>query len=203
MAAITSMIVAGAVVGGVGMQAYGASQSSKAAKQQAQAAAAVAAQEKIQNELRLKNMQLEASRRQRETIRTNQRARSMSLATATAQGAAGPGSSGLQGAYGQTSGATNNSLLGIEQSLELAQLTAQSNDLISAQRVNQANASSLAATGAGWSSLGGSVVSAAGSMGRLSGGFGSGANYGAAPTSYASPYANPMSGSFSSSQAIW
>jgi uncharacterized protein (DUF2336 family) len=181
LAAITTAVVVGATVAGTAMQGYGAYQGSKAAKKNAQAQQAIAEQERIQNELRMKNMQLEAGRKQREIIRSSQRARAMSLATATAQGAAGDGSSALGGAYGQTSGATQNSLLGINQALQLGYLTADSNNIISGERVNMADASSMAATAQGWSSFGSSLASSAQGLGRLSGGMNFGANYGSQP----------------------
>jgi hypothetical protein len=61
-------------------------------------------------------MEIDAKRQQLEVIRNQQRGRALGLTTATAQGA-GKGS-GLQGAYGQISGASGVNLLGIQQNLQ-------------------------------------------------------------------------------------
>lgn len=172
----TSMIIAGAAVAGVGMQAYGMNQSSKASKQMAQAQAAQAAEEQKMNELRRQQMELENTRRAREQIRSGQKARSLALTTATAQGAAGPGSSALGGAYGQISGGMNTNLGSLSQAYDMGMQSFDINNTISGLRGQMAGYSSDLATAQGWSALGGSVASLGSAFGRIGGGVGASAN---------------------------
>jgi hypothetical protein len=168
------MIVGGAAIAGVGMQGYGAMKGSKAAKQQAAAAQAQAAEEMRLNALRRQQMELENQRKQREQIRSGQRARALALTTSTAQGASGAGSSALGGAYGQISGGLQNNLLGLNQAHQMGILSFGINDNISGIRQQMAGYQSDMATAQGWSSFGGSLMGAASTMGRIGGNLGGG-----------------------------
>jgi hypothetical protein len=69
--------------------------------------------------LRERQMNLQAMRERRETVRTAMQARSMALATTTAQGAASQGTSALGGAYGQIQGEAGRQILAINQNQEI------------------------------------------------------------------------------------
>jgi hypothetical protein len=69
--------------------------------------------------LRERQMNLQAQRERRETIRQAMLARSTALATTTAQGASAPGSSALGGAYGQITGEAGRQTLSINQNQEI------------------------------------------------------------------------------------
>jgi hypothetical protein len=88
-------------VGGLQDQGYAVSQEVDALKQRA--------------------VNLDATRRRQEMIRQGIAARSAALTVATAQGAAGQGSSGLQGAYAQIAARTGVNVQGVTQQQRLAQ----------------------------------------------------------------------------------
>lgn len=183
-----------AAVAGVGLAAqgagsylgYGASKGQAQAQQESAAANAKIAglQQGIEAQ-KFRAMELDASRRSLESIRAGQRARASGLAAATSQGA-GSGS-GLQGGYGNISGQMGTSLVGIGQNLEIGRNIFGLNAQISEQKIAIANAGaksaqygSEAALGQGLTSFGGSLMSAAGSAGKLAGNFGGG--YSASPS---------------------
>lgn len=132
----------------------------------------IALEQKVDEQRRIK-MNLDASRMQMENLRNVQRARSQSLTAATSQGAAGSGSSGLQGAYGQikAQGAWNS--LGITQNLEIGNKVFDLNAQISQERIQQADANQKMQLGQGLSSFGSSLFGAGAAFGRLASGFGS------------------------------
>lgn len=80
----------------------------------------VEAQKKAER-LRERQMNLQAMRERRESIRQAVLARSTALATATSQGASAPGSSALGGAYGQIQGERNRQILAINQNQQIGQ----------------------------------------------------------------------------------
>src|SRR5690606_1025739 len=101
---------------GIGLTAYGVSKQMDAAESAASAQkSAIAAQQKAEN-ARQQQMNLDASRRRRESIRQSIQARAFALANATAQGA--ENSSGLEGGYGQIAGRLGTNVLGINQNQE-------------------------------------------------------------------------------------
>lgn len=165
------LILVAATVASVGVSAYGISQQTKAAKDSANASADVARQEQQAEAVRQQAMEADARRKQLENLRQMQRARAMSLSSATNQGAIY--GTGLQGGYGQISGQGNFNAQGIDQSLSTGEQLFGINSNISQDRVNMAGYSANAAMGAGLTSLGGSILTASSSLGRLSGGFGS------------------------------
>lgn len=147
---------------GVGVSAYGTVAQMGAAKDQAAAQQRQVEGEMRAEEIRRRAMELEARRRQIEIVRTQQRARSMALATSTAQNASL--GSGLQGGYGQISGQSGWNSLGVSQNLGFGQQLFGINQDISQARIGMAQAGSQAAFGAGLSSLGGSLVTNAGTL---------------------------------------
>lgn len=197
MAALSTALILGltAAAGGLGLQAYGTSQSVSAAKQSAQYNQQIAASQQRQEALRQQQMELDARRRQRESIRQAQRARSIALAAANNQGA--QFGSGLPGGFGQVSGEMNTQLLGVQQALQLGRENFGESQNISNARYGLAGTQSQAAFGAGLSSLGGALIQSMGQVERLSGGFGPSTNQGSG-ASY-----NPYYGSGSSYGAIY
>lgn len=90
-------------------------------------------QEMAIQQQRRQAMELDASRKQKEVIRNQQRARSLALTTATAQGASR--GSGLQGGYGQISGQSGVNALGIQQNLQIGRNIFDYNYQISQNRI--------------------------------------------------------------------
>lgn len=147
---------------GLGLQIGGLIKSTSAAKDSAKASQAITAAEQQQESLRMKAMELDARRKQMEVVRNQQRARALALTNATAQGA-GAGS-GLQGGYGQISGDTNTSLMGIQNALSFGRANFGLNAQISQQKILQSQAQANQAMGSGLMSLGGSLI---GGMGMI------------------------------------
>lgn len=160
-----SAVIAGA---GAAASAYGTVQTMNASKEARAAQERAAQEEKLQNQLRRKAMELDARRRNIEQVRQNQRARAMALATTTAQGASG--GSALGGAYGQASGMTASNILGTNQSLELGRANFASDDRLSDARLAYSNAQGAASAGAAWSSIGGTAMNVSGTFGNIFGG---------------------------------
>lgn len=106
-AAIPAAIAAGSAVAG-GLMQYKSQQEQAKALQKAE-------------RLRERQMNLQAMRERRETIRTAMAARATALATTTAQGAASQGSSALGGAYGQIGGEAGRQTLAINQNQQIGQ----------------------------------------------------------------------------------
>lgn len=148
---------------GTGISIFGASEQNDAQKQM------IAAQQQAQR-IRRQAMELDARRRTLEAVRMGQRARAQALATATAQGA-GAGS-GIQGGFGQISGATGFNLLGISQNLEFGQRTFRADAALSQARLDYADASSLYQLGGSITSLGGALIANLPTLGNIFGGTG-------------------------------
>jgi len=146
--AIASTIIAGlaiaASVVGTGLSVYGSVQANKASKRAEQ--------------LREKQMNLEATRKQRELIRQKQVQNAQALAVATAQGA--QQGSGLQGAYGSISGSTGRQQLATSQNQEIGA------GIFAANR-SAASASTIADAGGGLSSLGQGILNNYGTLQRV------------------------------------
>lgn len=140
------MAVAGLIIGavGLGLQVYGQMQQTKALKE-AEAN-------------RKKQLNLDSLRQRREIARNATVAHSQALAAATAQGAAG--GSGLQGGYGQIAGRAGQQTVASNQNQEIG-------NNIFAANTKYYNASVITDIGAGLYSLGGSVMSNAGTFGRV------------------------------------
>jgi hypothetical protein len=171
MVAISTMIAAaGLAVAGVGAVVSYSGAQANAAATKAASDASVNAQKETEV-LRQKQMNLDATRRKREIIRASVAARSAALAQTTASGAAGVGGSSLAGAYGSIAGRTGVNTLGVSQNQEIGnsmfdvhqrQLTA-----YQAAAASAADAQGLMALGSGLSSIGGAVLSNAGTIGKV------------------------------------
>jgi hypothetical protein len=127
---------------------------------------ALAAQQETEN-LRQQQMNLDAARKKREIVRASMQARSAALATTTAQGVAGQGGSSLQGAYGSIAGRTGVNWLGVDQNQQIGNsIFASHQNQLEAYK-QAASAQSTMALGAGLSSLGGAILSNAGTIGKV------------------------------------
>lgn len=108
--------------------------------------------------LRETQMNLESARQKRQIIRNALRARSMALVNATGQGASS--GSGLQGGYGQIGQGTNENLQGVNQGQTIGA------GIFKANR-DSFDASNMVSFGGGLTSLGGSIVDNASTIGNI------------------------------------
>ena len=157
-AAITAVV--GAV--GVGLAAYGSYQQYKGGKKVEDANRRAIALQMRQEELREKQMRLDAARRNRQAIRVQQQARSQALAIAESQGA--DQSSVLPGAYGGIQGQTGVNQLGIDQNTTLGAGIFGINRQITATGFDRASGQTQQNTGQGLVSLGGAIISNLGAI---------------------------------------
>jgi hypothetical protein len=163
MPAITTLVA----VAGLAAAGAGAAINYTASKQNA-AAQSQALQAQQQSEaLRQQQMNLDAARRRREVIRASVAARSASLSQTVAQGAGGVGGSSLPGAQASITGREGVNELGINQNQSIG------NSIFSAHQQqlqayqSAASAQSFGAIGAGLSSLGGALMTNAGTIGKV------------------------------------
>lgn len=145
-------IAMGAGALGLGMSIFGAVQGTEAAKAKSEAEMKIAGFEQQADNIRRRAMEVSAQRQQIEVLRNAQRARSVALNNATTQGA--QFGSGLQGGYGQITGAANWNISGINQSLGFGEQMFNTNALINQQKMSIASSDSSAATAAGIGSIG-------------------------------------------------
>lgn len=224
MPAISTLIAVGglALAAGGAYESYSAAQEHNSAQQQQLAAnqehanltnasalkvqgdnvKAVEAQQNVEK-ISQEQMNLDATRRQREIIRSSVVANSQAVSAETNAGAAGPGGSTVSGIQGNIAGRTGVNLLGVTQNQEAGnaifgfhqdQLNAYKqaalDGFVPATAQFPDSSGTTAAIGAGLSSLGGGLVKSEGTIGRVtnyfSGGgptgtFSNGGNDGAAP----------------------
>ncbi len=156
MPAVLPVIGAAAAVAGVGIAGYGLIQQQHAAQQQAEfQAQAITAQQQAED-ARRRAMDLDATRRRREFIRSQVAARARAATIATNQGSSF--GSGLPGAYAGIEGRTGVSTLGVNQNQQLGGEIFDANASASASYRSAALAGGDAATGAGLTSLGGLLL---------------------------------------------
>lgn len=154
---------------GIGLSIAGYSQSKDAAAQMAAYQQTIIAEQQKQEKIRMQAMELDSRRKTVEAVRQQQRARSLALAAAVNQGA--NQSSGLQSGYGQIQGQSAWNISGIQQQVQFGRQIFASNERLSKARMGYAGAQSDYMTGQGLSSLGGSLVSNASTLGNIFGGF--------------------------------
>lgn len=140
------------------MQLFGGAKGAGVAKQQAAVSSDIAGQEQAINTQKYQQMQLEANRSQLENFRNMQRARAQGLNSATQQGA--QFGSGLAGGQAQATDQGLFNSLGINQNLEVGNNIFGLNSNISKDKMQLASLGGEAATDAGISSLGGSLIKA-------------------------------------------
>lgn len=158
------------LIGAVALSAVGTVMNVAASQKAASANAQIAAGQQQANNISLQALQVDAQRRQLETIRRAQVARAQSTAVATSQNA--QLGSGLQGAQAQISGESNYNVLGINQNLDFGKEMGAVNQQISQARISLAGAEGMSGWGTGFSSLGNSLFNSYGAATRLAGGFG-------------------------------
>lgn len=173
---------------GLGMSIFGGMEQSNVAKQQAEVSGDIAKQELGINAEKQRAMEIAGRRQQLEIIRNGQRARALAENNAVSQGA--QFGSGLAGGLAQVSADTNYNLSGVDLGLMSGRTIAGFNNAISQDKIKLASLGGDAATAAGYTSLGGSLLKAGPYVGALSGGFGkssggpTGNNYGYTANTY-------------------
>lgn len=160
MPAISTMVaVAGLAVAGTGA-VMNYQNTKKNAQQQSAYQSQALAEQQHQDELRKQQMNLDAMRRQRATLRASLQARAQARTTAVTQGA--QFGSVLAGAYGGIAGQTDNQLTSIEQGKELGTEMFASNTRLSGiyrqSAMASADAASNSALYGGLTSLGGAMM---------------------------------------------
>lgn len=163
----TLMMGAGLIMSatGTGFSLFGSSQANEANQQIAQL-------QMQQNAVRKTAMEVSARRQQTENLRNTQLQRSMAINSATNQGA--QFGTGLQGGLAQVQNTGMWNAVGIGQSLDAGRQMFALDDQINTQKQNLSSAQTTMATGQGISSMGSSLMGAAGKFGQMSQGFGGG-----------------------------
>lgn len=172
----TLMMGAGMIMqaAGTGMSIFGSNQANDANQQIAQL-------QMQQNKVRQTAMEVSARRQQTENLRNTQLQRAMAINSATNQGA--QFGTGLQGGIAQVQNQGMWNAVGIGQSLDAGRQMFALDDQVNIQKQNLSSAQTTMSTGQGISSLGSSVMGAAGGMSKMSQGFG-GATNSALPQTY-------------------
>jgi hypothetical protein len=152
-----TLITAGTTLAGFATSIFGGQKKTEGAQEAAAASAEQARLEQQVEAQRMSAMELDARRRQREIIRTQQKAAALGTAAAVSQGA--EGGSGLQGGLAGIMGQTGVNLLGVTQNLEIGRNIFGINAQISQQKIRAAQAGAKMAEGQGLQQLGGALVS--------------------------------------------
>lgn len=155
----------GASVVGLGLQAFGAFGASDDAAKAAEINKQIAGDEQKINEQKKTQMEMEARRNQLQQYRNIQRLRSQATAAAVNQGASY--GSGLQGGLAEVTNQGTFNLAGIAGGLEIGRNIFNINDDISSKKMQLADVQASQAENQAWSSLGGALVSNAGTIGNL------------------------------------
>lgn len=169
VAAAIPFITAATAIAGTGLAAYGTIQSTQASKKIAESNQQIAVQEQQAAALQKQQADLQNSRYRMQVARQANLARATALSNATNSGS--EFGSGLQGGFAQIAGQANTGQLGAQQNQELTNALFSTNQSISGLRIQQQGYNSDYYTGAGFQSLGGSLISSMGQLGRLGGGF--------------------------------
>lgn len=147
------------------MQIFGAIGASRSAHEAADINIGIAGDEQKINEQKRIQMEMSARRQQLETMRNAQRARAQDTAAAVNQGASL--GSGLQGGLAQATAQEGFNSLGISNNLAIGENIFGLNDDISSKKMQLARVQGDQATDTALMSLGGSVVSNAGTIGNI------------------------------------
>lgn len=159
---------------GLGMQLFGGAKQAGISQEQAAVSRDEARQEQGINDLKQRQMEMDARRQQLEQIRVAQRTASLAQARATEQGA--QYGSGLQGGLAQITDQSLVNLTGINQAVEIGRGINTYNQNISADKMKMADLGGQDATAKGISSLGGAIMKAGPITGQIAQGFGSFSN---------------------------
>lgn len=155
---------------GLGSQILGGIFGSSDAERASQIQNQMVGQERQLETQRQQQMMLNSRRQQMEILRNNQRARAMATNAAVNQGA--QFGSGLAGGLAQISDASNSNLLATDQNLQIGKNMFGINSQLSNLKMQLGDVQSDLATDQGIMSLGGSLLKAGPTLGRLSQGFG-------------------------------
>lgn len=150
---------------GLGMSIYGKFAGSEAAGRYAQLEKEQAGYEMGINAQKKQQMELNGRRSLLENFRNAQRLRAQGTNAAVNQGA--QFGSGLQGGLAQNTSQANYNALGVTQNLEIGRNIFGLNDKISQVKMQMADVKTEMNTDAGWASLGGSVLTNAGTISNL------------------------------------
>lgn len=167
-------VTIGVAAVGLGLKIFGGMGASSDAKQISQLSQQNSIYENGVNQQRQQAMELSARRQQMENYRNTQRARAMGIASSVSQGA--QLGSGMQGGQAQAAdqGAFND--LGITQNLQIGRNIFGLDAKISQNNAQIAGLKGQEATNQGWASLGGSLMSASGTIGNIGKSFDSAAS---------------------------
>lgn len=165
-------ISAGLAIVGLGLQLFGGFSASNDSKRLAETQKGIAADEQRINEQKQLQNQFEARRMQMEIFRNAQRQRAQGTAAAVNQGASS--GSGLPGGLSQINNQSAFNSLGITGNLSFANTIFGINNDISQKKMQVADIQSDLASDQALSSLGGSLVKNAGTIGGLSQDIGAG-----------------------------
>lgn len=150
---------------GIGMQIFGAAGASSNARQAAQINQGIASDEENINEQKRQQMEMSARRMSMQNMRNAQQASAQATAGATNQGA--QYGSGLQGGLAQVQSESNFNQLGVRNNLMIGENIFDQNNDISEKKKQLASVQSSQATDQSIMSLGGSMVSNAGTIGNI------------------------------------
>lgn len=143
---------------GAGISALGTVAGIAGQFQQAAGARKAQNAQKRQEVLRMKQMELDADRKRRETIRQQQIARAEALAATTAQGASAEGSSALAGATGTIAGQAGRNIQEVNSNLEMGRFMFQAKGDEARGNAMAARGGTVSNIGTGMQSLGNQLV---------------------------------------------
>lgn len=156
---------------GLGMQIFGGAKAADNAKEQAAVSQDEARQEQGINDLKQKQMEMDARRQKLEAIRTAQRTAATAEARATNQGA--QFGSGLQGGLAQITDQSLFNIGGVNNAVEIGRGINTFNQKITQDKIQMAQLGGEQATNQGIASLGGALLKAGPTIGPMFKGFGS------------------------------
>lgn len=171
---------------GIGISIFGGIKSSQTASQVSAVSQDEAAQEKLENDQRAQQMELQANRQQTENIRNVQKARAMNIATSTSGNS--QFGSGLAGAEGADTAMGGYNALGINQNLQIGRTLYGLSNKISADKIQLAKLGGNAATDQGISNIGGDISKSAGPLGSMAKGLGGGGSPSSGLSGGAAPF---------------
>lgn len=174
---------------GIGLSLFGGSKAADDAAKAAQISKNIAGDEQQINAQKQQQMQMEAQRNSLQQYRNAQRLRAQATASAVNQGA--NFGSGLQGGLAEVTNEADYNVQGIQNNLQFGNTIFGINSDISQQKMQLADVQASSASDTALMSLGGALVSNAGTIGKLgsnlAGGFGSAGNSffgGGSPSGY-------------------
>lgn len=173
---------------GLGMQIFGGSKQVENAGAEAKVSQDEARQEQNINDLKQQQMEIDARRQQTQIIRNVQQAQALGLQRATNQNA--QFGSGLAGGQGNATSQGLFNLQGVNDALSIGRGINTFNQNISSDKIQMAGLQSSDATAKGITSLGGALITAGPTIGKISQGFSPGGGLfggGGASGSWGSP----------------